>query len=240
MIFNGVDLKKKYGNKIKVGQQTIKRRDISSKTEWPEGANFPVENKSPSVRFYEVSAELIVIGESKIDAEVIISNIQADCMSGEMYLNGLNLNIKGELKKVESEFIKRWAYKITLLFNAWDKAGQEISIPVQTSGPITIQGNMETPCIIEIAPDSHETSFTISGVARNPITGEDEPIIIKNLTAGKKVIINGEDGTVLQESKNKYPETEFWEFPSLLPGTNRITLSSTAHAVTIKYKPRYF
>ncbi|MFR4584880.1 phage distal tail protein, partial [Clostridium cadaveris] len=72
------------------------------------------------------------------------------------------------------------------------------------------------------------------------ITGlEDGPITIKNLTAGKKVIINGEDGTVLENGINKFGDTELWEWPRLLPGSNTITVSKNSCDITIKYKPRY-
>lgn len=123
------------------------------------------------------------------------------------------------------------------------KFGNEISesIGKLTSKTITAKGDYETPCIIEINPTAAITKFTLQGLARNPITGDPEDIVIKNLTSGKKVIINGEDGTITEDGKNKYADTEMWEFPTLIPGSNIITCvsSSAACEVTIKYKPRY-
>lgn len=115
-----------------------------------------------------------------------------------------------------------------------------VSANVTASKTITVEGDYPTPCIIEITPQVNViSSLTISGIARNKITGELEDILIKNLTKGNKVVIDGENGTVTEGSSNKFADTEFWEFPSLLPGGNEITFSNTQSNITIKYKPRY-
>ena len=115
-----------------------------------------------------------------------------------------------------------------------------VSANVTASKTITVEGNYPTPCIIEITPQVNViSSLTISGIARNKITGELEDILIKNLTKGNKVVIDGGNGTVTEGSSNKFADTEFWEFPSLLPGGNEITFSNTQSNITIKYKPRY-
>ena len=108
-----------------------------------------------------------------------------------------------------------------------------------TSKTITVGGNHIAPCIIEITPTGDIIDYTITGAARNKITGTAEPIKLTNLKTGKKVIINGEDGTILQDGQNKYGESDFWEFPTLAPGRNTITVSNALCNVTIKYKPRY-
>ena len=115
-----------------------------------------------------------------------------------------------------------------------------VSANVTASKTITVQGDYPVPCIIEIIPQVNViSSLTIKGAARNKITGELEDILIKNLTKGNKVVINGEIGTAIEGSSNKFADTEFWEFPSLLPGNNEITFSNTQSNITIKYKPRY-
>lgn len=115
-----------------------------------------------------------------------------------------------------------------------------VSANVTASKTITVQGDYPVPCIIEIIPQVNViSSLTIKGAARNKITGKLEDILIKNLTKGNKVVIDGENGTVTEGSSNKFADTEFWEFPSLLPGGNKITFSNTQSNITIKYKPRY-
>lgn len=110
-----------------------------------------------------------------------------------------------------------------------------------SSTVLNVSGDYETPCIIELTPSGAITTYTIKGAARDPVTGEEEDIIIKNLSAGKKVIIDGEACTVTEDGANKYADTEMWEFPTLLPGANALTFTSSSVPcdVTIKYKPRY-
>lgn len=115
------------------------------------------------------------------------------------------------------------------------------SVGTASGKTIDVQGGYETPCIIELTPSGAITTYTIKGAARDPVTGEAEDIVIKNLSAGKTVIIDGEACTVTEDGANKYADTEMWEFPTLVPGANVLTFvsSSVACSVTIKYKPRY-
>lgn len=115
-----------------------------------------------------------------------------------------------------------------------------VSANVTASKKITVQGDYPVPCIIEIIPQVNViSSLTISGIARNKITGELEDVLIKNLTKNNKIIIDGENGTVTEGSSNKFADTDFWEFPSLLPGDNEIAFDNAQCNVTIKYRPRF-
>lgn len=115
------------------------------------------------------------------------------------------------------------------------------SVGTASGKTIGVQGDYETPCIIELSPTGAITRYTIKGAARDPVTGEVEDIVIKNLTAGKTVVIDGEACKVTENGMNKYGDTEMWEFPSLLPGSNVLAFQSSGAPcdVTIKYKPRY-
>lgn len=243
MKVNGIDLKEKYGSKIRIGQQTIRERTIVNFTDWIDEYDSPTTGQEPKHKFFDVEAELIVIGTSKTDAELIVSNIIADCRSGEIELDNVDLILTGELKEAEKEFKKRWVYALSLKFQAWDKMESEVTVTIDdaSSKTVDVAGNLETPCIIELIPSGAITKYTIKGAARDPVTGEAEDIVIKNLSAGKKVIIDGEACTVTEDGANKYADTEMWEFPTLLPGANALTFTSSSVPcdVTIKYKPRY-
>ncbi|MDM0731993.1 phage tail family protein [Clostridium perfringens] len=95
-----------------------------------------------------------------------------------------------------------------------------------------ISGNYTVPAIVEITPSIDLIDITINGLANDPIT-------IKNLKQGKKIIIDGKEGTVTEEGINKFKDTDLWEFPFLNPGVNNITLSKNSCYVVIKYEPRY-
>lgn len=97
---------------------------------------------------------------------------------------------------------------------------------------INVHGNYKVPAIVEIIPSIDLIDLNIQGLAN-------DPIIIKNLHANKKIVINGEEGTILEEGINKFLDTDFWEFPFLLPGTNTIKLNKNNCNIAIKYKPRY-
>lgn len=243
MKVNGIDLKERYGSKIRIGQQTIRERTIVNFTNWIDEADRPTQENDPKFKFFDVEAELIVIGTSKTEAELTVSNIIADCRYGSIELDNVELDLTGELKEAEKEFKKRWVYALSLVFQAWEKSGSEVAVTVEdaSSKEINVIGNRETPCIIELVPSGAITKYTIKGAARDPVTGEEEEIILKNLSAGKTVIIDGESCTVTENGANKYGEAEMWEFPTLLPGSNALTFisSSVPCNVTIKYKPRY-
>ena len=95
-----------------------------------------------------------------------------------------------------------------------------------------VNGTYTVPVILEITPSADLIDITINGVAS-------DPIIIKKLKQGKKIIIDSKAGTVLEEGINKFDDTDFWEFPFLTPGINTITLSKNSCDVVIKYEPRY-
>lgn len=97
---------------------------------------------------------------------------------------------------------------------------------------INVPGNTETPAIVEITPSVSIIDTVLTGLS-------DEPMTVKNLTGGKKLIIDGEEGTVTVDGINKFSDTDMWEFPRLKPGANTITVSRNNVDINIKYKPRF-
>lgn len=67
----------------------------------------------------------------------------------------------------------------------------------------------------------------------------EDPLAIRNLKENKTIIIDGIEGTVIQDGINKFADTDMWEFPFLVPGKNTITLSKDTCNITIKYNPRF-
>lgn len=107
------------------------------------------------------------------------------------------------------------------------------------SQTITVDGNYVTPAIITINPTTAISKLTISGLARDPITGDAESIVINSLKANTPVTIDGEKYTVIEAGVNKFKDTEFWEYPTLAPGNQTIKFSVATLDATIKYKPRF-
>ena len=124
-------------------------------------------------------------------------------------------------------------YRLNLSFIGYEH-GEEVIIDANRVQETIInnEGNNKTPIIMELLPSAASADLTISGLT-------DEPFTIKNLKQGKKIIINSEVGTITQEGINKFDDFETWEFPFLVPGENRITISKSICDITIKYKPMY-
>lgn len=118
-------------------------------------------------------------------------------------------------------------------FNIYSKYKPEVAEIANrvASKTINVSGNLDTPAIVEITPSINLIDIVITGLG--------ESFTIKNLTAGQKVIISGEDGTVFQGGVNKFTDWDGWEFPKLSPGSNTITFSRSNCDITIKYNPRY-
>ena len=100
------------------------------------------------------------------------------------------------------------------------------------SKTINVNGNTKVPCIVEITPIIDMIDLTITGLSEYPLT-------VRNLKGNKTIIIDGIEGTVLQEGENKFADTDMWEFPFLVPGTNTISVNKDTCNITIKYNPRF-
>lgn len=100
------------------------------------------------------------------------------------------------------------------------------------SKTINVSGNSNTTCIVEITPVIDMIDVTLKGLS-------EDPIIVRNLKGNKKIIIDGLEGTVLQEGENKFTDTDIWEFPYLCPGMNTITVNKDTCNIKIIYNPRF-
>lgn len=117
--------------------------------------------------------------------------------------------------------LKGYAYKSQITETANRVSSKTINIP----------GNLYTPAIVEITPSIALVDLVVTGLG--------ETFTLKNLTAGQKIIVNGEDCTVLQGTTNRFSDYDSWDFPVLSPGANTITFSKSSCDVSIKYKPRW-
>ncbi|HHD2802331.1 TPA: phage tail protein, partial [Clostridium perfringens] len=141
---------------------------------------------------------------------------------------------KGKIRdsSIEDTELDEWLY-LNIEFEC--KAfGSEIieSLNGVNTKTINVLGTYKTNAIVEITPSISLVDLRLDGLAN-------DPIIIKNLKQGKKIIIDGKEGTVLEEGINKFDDTDLWEFPFLMPGNNEIILSKNSCDVVIKYEPRY-
>lgn len=172
------------------------------------------------VRFFGTNKE-ISINKSKFIDDISISILQFHKLDNEYngYVTNIRLSDKThhyETIEIEMEVLEEEQENIV-------EFSKHITLHLQNTG--------KTPCILELTPTQNLADVTITGL--------DDDITINNLTKGKKITIDGEKGTVLEEGKNKWPDYDSWSFPKLFPGENNITINKTSVNAKLKYKARW-
>lgn len=230
MFANGIDILKTY-------DATLTGRDIQACNivtfdEWLDNSFDPRVNKQKE-GYSAITVKLLVEGANEDDVLLKISNIINICKKGELKFSDFNFSYNISLEKHQEKLISEILYELILNFKSTFKLSDEITISMnrETSKSINVEGNMKTPCIIEIIPLWDAIDITISGL--------NDDIVIKKLKVNKKIIINSLEGTVLEEGINKFADTDFWEFPYLLPGVNTIKINKDTCNINVKYKNRY-
>ncbi len=83
-------------------------------------------------------------------------------------------------------------------------------------------------------PTQNLEAFTIGGLT-------DDPIVVRDLTAGVEVVIDGRDGSSVERAgtsiANKAKDVDLWEPPALKQERTALSFSETAPKVTITYTP---
>lgn len=231
MIVNDIDILTKY-NAI-LTERNIQACEIVTFNDWLDNSLDPVKLALEKNKYSSINIKLYIEGKNENEILTKISEILNICKSGTIKFKDINYSYNFFIETHEEELIADFAYTIELTLKSTYKFLNEnkVSFTDYTKN-INMQGNVKVPCIVEIIPTIDLIDLTINGLAN-------DPIIIKNLKQGKKIILNGEDGTITQEGKNKFSDTDMWEFPFLLPGTNIIKLNKNSCNMTIKYKPRF-
>lgn len=101
-----------------------------------------------------------------------------------------------------------------------------------TSFIINAEGNIDSPCIVELMPSKDIPKIMLLGLS-------DEPIFITDLKTNKLLVINSELGTVEEDGSNAYQKFDAWEFPRVKSGSNLIQLDYPGIKITIRYKARW-
>lgn len=230
MIANGIDILKTY-DAILTGRD-IQACNIVTFDKWLDDSFDPRVNNQKE-GYSAITVKLLVEGSNEDDVLLKTSNIINICKKGELKFSDFNFSYNISLEKHQEKLISEILYELTLNFKSTFKLSDEITINMnrETSKNINVEGNIKTPCIIEITPLLDTIDITISGL--------NDDIVIKNLKVNKKIIINSLEGTVLEDGINKFADTDFWEFPYLLPGVNTIKINKDTCNINVKYKNRY-
>lgn len=215
--------------------------EIDNKSEWPEGSNIPIMLCGTS-GFKKIKVGVVIKGNSRDEIwkngnRLITSLMKPSIVKLDGFINNFCVYLKN-ISQAE-QAIQRW-HKATLELIGYE-FGNQVSVSASETTCIEVEneGTLTTPAILELTPTIGKVSVTISGVVRDSITGEDKPIIIQDLTMNKTVIIDGEKGLITEDGVNKFADVDLFDFPSLLPGINKIVTDQKDVNVVVKYKPRY-
>lgn len=220
---------------------TVGNHSVSNISEWITGSVIPVA-VSNTVGFKTLETVLVVSGDGREEILNNVSTILAHCLDpAELMLDDYSHKFYGILNKysLEESCQRRW-HLLTLEWECYeygDTVSEEFT--KQSSISINNPGNILTPAVIRITPQIGASTLTITGLCHNLVTGEKNNIIISNVTTGNVILLDGETGLLTENGALNTADTVIWELPTLLPGDNTITLSSSNMNVTIQFKPRY-
>ncbi len=232
MLINNIDISKFNARVLDVHIQNSSISNIK---------NFNIKNKlvplflESKVSLNSITVILLVNSLDKkqyyLDKSSLIKNMIDPF---EIYFKDRDLRFKCILDThMDQPSLKQIRGKLQLTFIGYNKGNEIIeTINRVKSKTINVNGNLKTPCIVEITPIIDMIDLTITGLS-------EDPLIVRNLKGNKTIIINGIEGTVLQEGENKFADTDMWEFPFLTPGQNNITVNKNTCNITIKYNPRF-
>lgn len=213
--------------------------EFSNESEWITGAVSPVLLKS-TIGFKKIKVSVMVSGDSRqeiweragkfVSLLLTPSRIQLDGFSHSFYMYLSNAS--------QAETCLQRFHKATLELIGFEY-GEEVESSSQT-GTLEIHntGTILTPAVVEIVPVINLASLTLTGLVRDNQTGEEKNIVLSNLKNGKKILIDGESGLVTEDGANKFADVEMWDFPTLIPGDNTITVDKDV-SLTIRHKPRF-
>ena len=190
---------------------------------------------SEKAKFKTLSITLDIICKSHKDLEIIKSNLAKE-FTNEVVIkfDDIDFIYRGYLNTNASyKYIFKGNETVDLEFLVIaEKDYVAETVNRVLTKTISNLGVTDSPAIVEITPSIALVDLTIRGL-------DEDPIIIKNLEANKKIILDGEKSKITVNGANKFKDTDMWSFPRLIPGFNVITVDKNSCDITIKYKPRF-
>lgn len=216
----------------KLLKKDIQTAEIIVYEDWLRKALYPIVMDKEE-KYKKINTEYLVKDSNDSEALINISDLVKSAEECIIKFSDLDFYYNSFITDKSHTRIKEGIYRLKIEFKSSYSYKDEIveTISSVISKTITTLGNTKMPVILEITPNINLIDLTINGLG--------EAFVLKNLTTGNTVIINSEEGTVLENGVNKFNDFEGWNFPVLNPGSNIITLSSENCIIKLKYKPRW-
>lgn len=230
MKINGIDISLFNGIQL---NDDIKISESENSSKWNKNHINPTfdDNK---FTFKCIDVTLLVIGTSKEEVKDNISNI-VNLMRKKsiIKLNHYKNNFIGSYESCSINKKSPFAREVILTIKGYEESDETfIKISDTDNHIIDNNGTSITPCYLEIMPTFSYSSLIISGLS-------DDPIKINNITANKKIIIDGYTNKITENEINKFNDVELFEFPTLNVGNNIVKISDDRATLTVKWKERF-
>ncbi len=174
--------------------------EYSGRSFWNNGSRSPIA-VSGQYTFSNLEVDIYIEGQDGAEVERKKSKLNAMMENPVIILDEVDEGIEYLCyyeNQAVVEKINEVASIVTYHFKSFKRGLlKEVTLSV-TSNDIEITTDVVTEAIYEITPNVDMIDFTIHGIK------------IKNLKAGKKVVIDGIKKTVTMDGKNKFNDTEFW------------------------------
>lgn len=231
MLINNINIKT---FKAKLLDRTIRSADLNIENEWLNLSLTPIITNKLNYKYKMLTVTLDIICSDANELEVMKGNIINQLSSAIIKFDDIDYYYRGCINGLPtSSYIMKGNETLAIqMLVISEKIEIAENINRVTTKTINVPGNQATPCIIEITPSIDIIDITLEGLA-------DDPIIIKNLKANKKVIVDGEGQTVTVDGVNKYGDTDMWDFPRLVPGANTLKFNKNICDIKVRYKPRF-
>ena len=223
--------------------------EISNESEWIRSAILPHFSKN-TIAFKEFSIDLIMKplqAQSSLNPRIAIYKNIGNLLSTllgpvDLVLDDIPNKFKAIMKSYKvAEVSARKFHKLTLSFNGYEY-GTEVTATGTGSVTISNPGNILSPVLLTLTPGATASNVRISGICRNPHTGEDEPVVLGSVTKNKVITLDGANGLFTEGSGNAETlkaDITIKSPPGILGGQNTITSTQASMAMTAKVLPLY-
>lgn len=229
MLINGID-HRQFG--IVTYSKDIETAQIITYDDWLRNGPTPV--KIGQKEYYKlITVKFFIRGTSVQATTEKISNLATALKRCTLKFDKLDFYYDSTLDTTNTEKHNGLEQTITATFKSSYAYKDYVTVTGNGVSSLTVNntGNLPSMAVVTITPTAAIASLTL--------TGFKDSVTIANLSSGVPVIIDGESCTITQNGLNKYSDATLWSFPTLLIGSNVITISNTNCNISIKYKPKW-
>lgn len=227
MQINGIDISV---YKSKLLERVIDVAEPYNINSWCDKCSIPTTQTGYFYSHKKIKLKFDIIATSSTELELCKGKLTKALENATIRFSDIDMNYTGYYVGTPSvDYITKNNDTIEFTFYAyaWKEEKTETFNKTLTK-TISVTGNQKSPCVIEINPTASYGSLTLKINSR--------VISIKNITANKKIILNGVTGKFTEETNNKFSDIDLWEMPYLDVGTNALTIDRDTYNITIKYK----